>query len=160
VQSPRRRDLQIAVFQNSGAYLGPIEDVPDFFHLGPENSRRLRALPVWFSLNAYGREGYREIIERNCEAARAFGEMIEKSDLFRLLAPVRMNVVCFTFNEAAVSAAGVKEFLGRLRRDGRVFLTPTVYDGTPGVRAAFSNWRTTAEDVLLAWQAMIECIAI
>jgi glutamate/tyrosine decarboxylase-like PLP-dependent enzyme len=150
----RRKDLQIEVFQNSGAYLGPIEDVPDFFHLGPENSRRLRALPVWFSLLAYGRKGYREIVERNCESARLLGKLIGESEQFRLLAPVRMNVVCFTFNETEVSAAAVKELLTKLRQDGRVFLTPTVYRDTPGFRAAFSNWRTTAADVSLAWQAL------
>jgi hypothetical protein len=30
---------------------------------------------------------------------------------------------------------------------GEAVITPTVYDGTPGFRVAFSNWRTTESDV-------------
>ncbi len=152
----RHRDIQRAVFQNSAAYLGEVREPVDFVHLAPENSRRLRALPAWFTLMAYGRSGYRAIVERNCAQARRFGAMIEVAAEFSLLAPVRLNVVCFTL-AGRPDAAAVAAFLARVRDDGRVFLTPTTLHGTPAIRAAFSNWRTTDADLEIAFAALLAC---
>jgi glutamate/tyrosine decarboxylase-like PLP-dependent enzyme len=147
MQFTRHQSLQLKVFQNSAAYLGDPAQSPDYFHYTPENSRRWRALPSWFTLMAYGKDGHREIVERNCSLAMQLGAWIDQSRGYRLLAPVRMNVVCFTLKDTQLTTDMVRQLLERVRDDGRVFFTPTVYKGTPAIRAAFSNWLTTEEDV-------------
>ncbi len=145
----RHANLRLEVFQNSAVYLGMPSSTPDFVHLTPENSRRLRALPAWFTLQAYGKAGYQEIVERCCDLALAFAEKIKLEPHFTLLADVRMNVVCFAVTSGANAA-----FLESLRASGEVFLTPTALHGQAGIRAAFSNWRTTFADLERIWQAM------
>ncbi|WP_158891715.1 pyridoxal phosphate-dependent decarboxylase family protein [Amycolatopsis anabasis] len=142
----RRRDLQVRVFQNAAAYLGRPGDDPDFLHLVPENSRRLRALATWFTLAAYGRSGHRDIVERTIACARKLGAVVDRLPGLRLLAPVRLNVVCFTV-EGDPAEDRVAEVVRKVAESGAAFVTPTVYDGIPAIRAAFSNWRTTEADV-------------
>jgi glutamate/tyrosine decarboxylase-like PLP-dependent enzyme len=145
VQFTRHRDLQVRVFHNSSPYLGLPTGEPDFVHLTPENSRRLRALPAWFSLAAYGREGHREIVERNIALARRLGDRITDAPGLRLLAPVRLNVACFTLDGDPTRER--VHALGRaVAESGEAFMTPTFYEGTHALRAAFSNWRTTEAD--------------
>jgi glutamate/tyrosine decarboxylase-like PLP-dependent enzyme len=145
----RHPKLRLEVFQNSAVYLGMPSQNPDFVHLTPENSRRLRALPAWFALNAYGRSGHQDIVLRCCTLAQALEQLIKAEPRLQLLAQVRMNVVCF-----AVSDGKNAEFLEQLRQHGEVFMTPTALFGQAGIRAAFSNWRTTTADLNRVWAAM------
>ncbi|MBS1506670.1 MAG: aspartate aminotransferase family protein [Bacteroidetes bacterium] len=156
MQFTRHKELQLKVFQNSAAYLTDPAQSPDYFHYTPENSRRWRSLPAWFSLMAYGKEGHREIVERNCACAALLGERIKASYSYKLLAPVRMNIVCFTINQNNISGDAIRALLNAVRDDGRAFFTPTVYQGIPAIRAAFSNWMTQKEDVEIAWTALTE----
>lgn len=146
--------LQVETFQNSNApYLGdPLENF-SYLNFLPENSRRLKALPAWFSLMAYGKEGYKDIVENNVSLARNFGRLIENSNDFKLLAPVRLNTVCFTLNDDAKQDE-VGEFLEMLNNTGKVFMTPTFYNQNNGIRAAFVNWQTSETDVQLIFETM------
>ncbi|RKT19988.1 glutamate/tyrosine decarboxylase-like PLP-dependent enzyme [Streptomyces sp. 1114.5] len=155
VQFTRRPDLQARVFQNAAAYLGPLSERPDLVHLTPENSHRLRALAAWFTLRAYGRSGHREIVERCVAGARAFGAAVERIDGLCLLAPVRLNVVCFT-----LETDPTPELLTALAAElaEEAFVTPTRYAGRPALRAAFSNWRTTEADVRRASEALAQAV--
>ncbi|WP_212005616.1 pyridoxal-dependent decarboxylase [Chitinophaga sp. HK235] len=154
----RHPSLQVEVFQNAGAaYLGDPAANFNFINYGPENSRRQRALPAWFSLMAYGKEGYRQIVDNNVMLARQLGELISGNPDFRLLSPVRLCVVCFTLNVTAdVQETMVNQFLEALNATGVVCMTRTVYAGQPAIRAALVNWRTTGDDVQIAYRAMKE----
>ncbi len=157
VQFSRRRDLQLRIFMNAAAYLGDPGDNPEFVHLTPENSRRLRALPSWFALRAYGRAGIASITMQCCEHAETLGGWIAAAPEFELLAPIRMNVVCYTLRDLPTGPAGetaIQNYLQRVRESGETFVTPTVYKGRWAIRATFSNWRTRADDVSRAWQAL------
>ncbi len=150
--------LQVETYQNSNApYLGNAFDNFNYLNLLPENSRRLKALPAWFSLMAYGKEGYRHIIENNITLAKKMGEFVEASEGLELLVPVSFNIVSFTVK--SMEQNGITEFLDRLNSRGKVFMTPTVYFGRNGIRAAFVNWRTIDEDVQIAMQEIETTLA-
>lgn len=151
--------LLTEVFHNFAPYLGkPKEGQTIYVHITPGGSRRFRALPAWMSLMAYGKEGYRSIVENNCGHAQTLGAWVEKSPYFRLLAPVRLNIVCFTLAKKKVTEEEVKKFLNRLSQSGKVFLTFTVYGEVPGMRAAFSNWRTEERDIAITCKALEKCL--
>jgi glutamate/tyrosine decarboxylase-like PLP-dependent enzyme len=151
-------NLQIETFQNSNApYLGnPLENF-NYLNVVPENSRRLRALPVWFSLKAYGKEGFRDLIEDSTALALHFANALIEND-FELLAPIRLNNVCFTL-KGQQNQEKVSPFLSALNDTGKVFMTPTVYQNKKGIRASFVNWRTTENDVKLVIEKMREVIS-
>ncbi|WP_443936826.1 pyridoxal phosphate-dependent decarboxylase family protein [Pedobacter sp. MW01-1-1] len=152
----KHQSLQVETFQNSNApYLGNLADNFSFLNLLPENSRRLKALPAWFSLNAYGKEGYCELVERNVALAQELSDFILNDPNFELLAPTRLNNVCFSL----VKVEQVTDFLLKLNDTGKVFMTPSFYNGKKGIRASFVNWRTTSDDVQLVITEMKKLLA-
>ncbi|MEY8761130.1 pyridoxal phosphate-dependent decarboxylase family protein [Chryseobacterium tongliaoense] len=150
--------LQVETFQNSNApYLGdPLENF-SYLNFLPENSRRLKALPAWFSIVAYGKKGYQEIVGNNVALSKKFGELIDHSSDFKLLSPVRLNTVCFTLKNSA-DQDKVERFLELLNNTGKVFMTSTFYNQHKGIRAAFVNWKTNEKDIELVFNLMNEII--
>ena len=136
---------QIELFKAVSTYQSPPRADPlHYIHLSPQNSRRLRALPAWLSLRAYGGDGYRAIVERCCKLAAELGRRIDAAKGFQLLAPVRFNIVCFALagDGGEATAAQTTAFIDRVRDDGRVFVTPGNLRGQPCVRLALVNWMT------------------
>lgn len=148
--------LQTQTFQNSNApYLGDPMQHFSYLNFGPENSRRFRALPVWFTLTAYGKLGYQKLVETNIRLAKHLGTELEATGLFALAAPVRLNVVCFTIPESQGREQKLQQLLHRLHQSGRVFVTPTRYQGVAALRAALVNWRTRDEDIQIIVEELV-----
>ncbi len=126
-------------------------DHPDFIYLAPEMSRRARSLAVWATLAAYGRKGYRAMIERHVALARRLAGQIRTSSDFELLAEPRLNVVCFRYRPEGVPEDELDQLNRRLGQaiiaDGTVYFGTTVYARRVAFRPAIANWRTTERDV-------------
>jgi glutamate/tyrosine decarboxylase-like PLP-dependent enzyme len=137
-------------FGLTAAYL-PSDDKPNFGYRGPEASRRARALTVWATLRAYGRFGYREMVERHLDLAQRLGRRVEEAPDLELLAPIRLNIVCFRFHPPGVEESDLNDLNARLGEavleDGRVYAGTTVYGGRTALRPAIVNWRTREDDV-------------
>ena len=150
----RHLALQFEVFKNAAAYLSPNFSNNNYVHLSPENSQRLRALPVWFSLHAYGKKGYEEIVERNCILASYIGDKIKTSTRFILLSDIVLNGVLFTLNTDNLNMDLINNFVNKIKEDGRIFITPSIYNNQPCLRISISNWRTIQNDLDIAWDAL------
>lgn len=124
-------------------YLPAGGPLPHFMNRGVENSRRFRALPLWFALQAYGRVGVTRVVEENCRQAAQLAGWLDASPDYRLLASCKLNVVVFRPERHADTGA----WLERLNGTGLVFMTPGNWCGEAAVRAAFSNWSTSEADV-------------
>jgi glutamate/tyrosine decarboxylase-like PLP-dependent enzyme len=131
-----------------------------FGNLSPEMSRRARALPVWATLRAYGREGYRAMVERHVRLAQRVAKQVDESPDLERLAEVPLNVVCFRFRPPGVPEDALDDLNRKLGAsildDGRVYFGTTDYAGKVAFRPAIVNWRTTEKDADLIVQVVRE----
>jgi len=143
-----------ATFGFSAAYL-PGDELP-----GPEASRRARSLAVWATLRAYGRSGYRAMVERHLDLAQRLAERVDANPVLERLAEAPLNIVCFRFRPPDVDESELDELNARIGRallaDGRVYVGTTRYEGRVAFRPAIVNWRTTAADVELIADVVVE----
>jgi len=146
-------------FAAGGAYVLGSAGWDPFTHV-PEMSRRFRGLAAWCALKAWGRAGYRALVERCVDHAAAFARWVEVTPGVELMNPAPLNIVCFRLVRAGL-AAGATDELNRaavraLQQDGRAFVTGTIWNGHAAMRAAFDNWQTTLDDVALLQDAVAE----
>ena len=141
-------------FRLTAAYL-PSDETPS-----PEASRRARSLAVWATLRAYGRNGHRAMVERHLALAQRLGRRVADEPELELLAPVRLNIVCFRHKPAGMDAEELDAHnlgLGEdVLADGRVFFGTTRYEEAVAFRPAIVNWRTTERDVDLIADVLLE----
>ena len=144
--------IHTGAFSATAAYLATEATArPVFGNLSPEMSRRARALPVWATLRAYGREGYRAMVERHLQLAQRVAKQVDEAPDLERLAEVPLNVVCFRFHPPGIPDNELEHLnreLGKsILEDGRVYFGTTDYAGRVAFRPAIVNWRTGDDDV-------------
>jgi len=140
-------------FGIGAAYLPKPGEHPMFATLGPESSRRARGIAIWATLRAYGRSGYRAMVERHLDLAQHLARKIDEAPDLERLADVPLNIVCFRYRPKDATLEELDALnlrLGaELLADGRVYVGTTRYCGVVAFRPAIVNWRTTESDVEL-----------
>ncbi|NIR48760.1 aspartate aminotransferase family protein [candidate division KSB1 bacterium] len=139
-------------FAYTAAYLpDPDDPHPNMGSLGPESSRRARSLAVWATLCAYGRQGYRTMVEQHLMLAQRMAQLVDEAPDLERLAHVPLNIVCFRYNPGGFSDGDLDQLNRRLGeailKDGRVYAGTTLYKNQVALRPAIVNWRTTESDV-------------
>ena len=160
VRDPGRLE---AAYRIGAPYLpAPDDPRPNTSSLSPENSRRARALAVWATLRAYGRDGYRTMVERHVRLARHLAAQVDRRPELELLAEPQLNIVCFRARPAGVPEAQLDDLDRRLGEallaDGRVYCGTTVYDSRVAFRPAIVNWQTTEADVEALVEVLIQLV--
>nr|WP_206245594.1 pyridoxal-dependent decarboxylase [Novosphingobium terrae] len=125
--------------------------------MGPDLSRGFRALKTWFTLKTYGLKALGRAMEANCDLASDLARRVTAHPDLELLAPVALNIVCFTY--APRGQAGNRDINRRIVEDlhaqGKVAPSLTLIDGKPAIRAAFVNHRSTLSDVDLLIEGVL-----
>jgi glutamate/tyrosine decarboxylase-like PLP-dependent enzyme len=142
----------VGPFLVEAAYLWRLDDPrPNLSGAGPESSRRARGFAAWATLRAYGREGYRSIVERHVELARRVAERVDAAPELERLAEPQLNIATFRYRPPGAPEDALDDLNRRLGeavlRDGRVYVGTTVYEGRVAFRPAIVNWSTREDDV-------------
>ena len=113
--------------------------------------RRFRALKLWAVLRCYGRSGLQEKIREHVRLAELFEKWVRSEPGWEVTAPRHFSLVCFRLE---ASDEDNERLLERVNDSGEVFLSHTRFDGRYMLRLAIGNFRTTEDDVRLAWDVL------
>ena len=118
----------------------------------PESSRRARGFAVWAALRSLGRSGVAGLVERCCDHARTFAELLGDQPDIEILNDVVLNQVLVRFGDDDTT----REVVRLVQNDGTCWLGGTDWHGQAAMRISVSSFRTTREDVARSAAAILE----
>ena len=147
VRDPARH---LETFSQDVAYLrrtarGLAAGAPWPCDLGPELSRGFRALKVWMTWQVFGTERLGATVAQTCDLARVLAARVDREPLLQRVAPVPLNIVCFTLRGADDDM--IRDLVADVQETGLAAPSTTVIDGRLVIRAAIVNHRTTRDEI-------------
>ena len=123
----------------------------------PEFSRRARGFPIYAAIRALGREGIAALVERCCDHATRFAELLGREPGVEILNDVVLNQVLVRFGD---DDEVTRATIAAVQEDGTCWLSGTVWQGKAAMRISVSNWRTSDDDVERSATAILEAAAV
>jgi len=132
-------------------FLQSPDDAVNLSELSIPLGRRFRALKLWAVLRCYGRQGLQERIREHVRLAALFEEWVRAEPGWTVVAPRHFSLVCF---RREGSDGANERLLERVNESGEVFLSHARLGDRYSLRLAVGNFRTTEDDVRLAWDVL------
>jgi len=130
----------------------------------PELSRRARGFAVWATLQALGRRGIAEMVERHVDAARYFGALMEDETGIEVLNDVVLNQVVLGFSEGdelARKNSATDAIVTALARENTSFAVGAEWKDQRVLRVSVISQETgrkhmdqLARSIITAWRAL------
>lgn len=145
-----------ATFASTASYLegntrGMLATGLIFSDRGIELTRGFKALKLWMTLKAFGLRAMTAQIEQNMEQSEFLAQRVQDEPELELLAPRRMNIVCFRYrgkdlrDEEFCNALN-RELVVRLQESGEFVVSGTDLRGRYVLRIANTNHRSLRQD--------------
>jgi aromatic-L-amino-acid/L-tryptophan decarboxylase len=147
----RRQDEFRRAFSLVPEFLRSPDDAVNLSEVSIPLGRRFRALKLWAVLRCYGRSGLQERIREHLRLAELFEGWVRDEAGWEVTAPRHFSLVCFRRDG---SDEDNERLLERVNDAGEVFLSHTRFDDRYMLRLAVGNFRTTEDDVRLAWDVL------
>ncbi|MBA3434455.1 MAG: aminotransferase class V-fold PLP-dependent enzyme [Actinobacteria bacterium] len=132
-------------------FLQSPDDAVNLSELSIPLGRRFRALKLWAVLRCFGRAGLQARIREHIRLAALFEEWVRGEPGWEVVAPRHFSLVCF---RCEGSDEDNERLLERVNASGEVFLSHARLGDRFALRLAVGNFRTTEDDVRLAWDVL------
>jgi len=109
-------------------------------------TRRVRGLPLWFSMATHGVQAYRDAIALNNQLAKRIAKEIASRPTLKLIREPELSVV--VFEKIGWGQADYDAWSERLLESGFAFVLPSSHKGRPNLRFAIINPKTSYEDLV------------
>ncbi|NJX16254.1 pyridoxal phosphate-dependent decarboxylase family protein [Tamlana crocina] len=119
-------------------------------------TRRVRGLPLWFSLATHGTDSYKVAVERGLELAQIAGKMIEENPNVELVREPSLS--CVLFRRIGWQPEDYKHWTYENHKSGFALVTPTKWKNGDTFetvsRFCFINPDTTEKDIQMILDSM------
>lgn len=120
-------------------------------------TRRVRGLPLWFSLATHGTDKYREAVERGIELAQIAGRLIEENPNLELVR--KPSLSCVLYRRLGWKPEDYTHWTYENHRKGFALVTPTKWKNgnvfETVSRFCFINPDTTENDIEMILDSMV-----